>query len=284
MPISLGSRGDRGNMNKQEVRKLRFGIRLLERLLAVPKGKLITCILENRVSIQQVFFDNSNKINVPFEMILSTKIDNFETALNVMRLIAFEHGFEYREEDGLRTWLTYILEELKNDLSEREYNIFYSWQSDLSNSTNRNFIENALKKAIDDSVEELNLPINFDKDTQERSGSPEIARVIFEKIDRSLIFVADISFINTEGAKKLPNPNVLVETGYALSSLGDEHVILIFNDATGQKEDLPFDLKSKRITTYSCSDDRPAESKQEEKKKLVRAIKESIRIICDHRF
>ncbi|EGK61675.1 hypothetical protein HMPREF9081_0459 [Centipeda periodontii DSM 2778] len=271
-------------MNKQEVWKLRFGIRLLERLLAVPKGKLITCILENRVSIQQVFFDNSNKINVPFEMILSTKIDNFETALNVMRLIAFEHGFEYREEDGLRTWLTYILEELKNDLSEREYNIFYSWQSDLSNSTNRNFIENALKKAIDDSVEELNLPISFDKDTQERSGSPEIARVIFEKIDRSLIFVADVSFINTEGAKKLPNPNVLVETGYALSSLGDEHVILIFNDVTGQKEDLPFDLKSKRITTYSCSNDCPAKSKQEEKKKLVTAIKESIRIICDHRF
>lgn len=115
----------------------------------------------------------------------------------------------------------------------------------------------------------MNLPISFDKDTQERSGSPEIARVIFEKIDRSLIFVADVSFINTEGAKKLPNPNVLVETGYALSSLGDEHGILIFNDATGQKEDLPFDLKSKRITTYSCSDDRPAESKQEEKKKRL---------------
>ena len=283
MPISLGSRGDRGNMNKQEVRKLRLGIRLLERLLAVPKGKLITCIFENRVSIQQVFFDY-NKVNPLFETILSANMQNFEEALRTLQRVAFEPSFTDRNEKNLRSWINYILEEFKNCLNVYGYYIFYSWQSDLSNSTNRNFIENALKKAIDDSVEELNLPISFDKDTQERSGSPEIARVIFEKIDRSLIFVADVSFINTEGAKKLPNPNVLVETGYALSSLGDEHVILIFNDATEQKEDLPFDLKSKRITTYSCSDDRPAESKQEEKKKLVRAIKESIRIICDHRF
>ena len=53
-------------MNKQEFRKLRLGIRLLERLLAIPKGKLITCIMENRVSIQQVFFDY-NKVNPLFE-------------------------------------------------------------------------------------------------------------------------------------------------------------------------------------------------------------------------
>ena len=154
-------------MNKQEVRKLRLGIRLLERLLAVPKGKLITCIIENKVSIQQVFFDY-NKVNPLFETILSANMQNFEVALRTLQRAAFEPGFMDRDEQNLRSWLSYISEEFKKCLNVYGYYIFYSWQSDLSNSTNRNFIENALKKAIDDSVEELNLPISFDKDTQER--------------------------------------------------------------------------------------------------------------------
>jgi hypothetical protein len=70
--------------------------------------------------------------------------------------------------------------------------IFYSWQSDLPNSTNRSFIEKALERAAksiqrDDSIE---VEPVIDRDTRNIPGSPDIAVTIFKKIDKSDIFVA----------------------------------------------------------------------------------------------
>ena len=51
--------------------------------------------------------------------------------------------------------------------------VFYSWQSDRPNSTNRTFIEEALKKAIKEVSEGISVqeaerdsPLELDKDTQ----------------------------------------------------------------------------------------------------------------------
>jgi hypothetical protein len=41
--------------------------------------------------------------------------------------------------------------------------------------------------------------------------------------------------------RRTPNPNVLVELGYALKALGDERVIVVVNTAFGKEELLPFD-------------------------------------------
>jgi hypothetical protein len=76
--------------------------------------------------------------------------------------------------------------------------IFYSWQSDSPGSTNRYFIEDALKKAVgaimaDDSVE---VEPVIDRDTQGTPGAVDISKTIFEKIGRSAVFVADVSIIN----------------------------------------------------------------------------------------
>jgi hypothetical protein len=108
--------------------------------------------------------------------------------------------------------------------------IFYSWQSDLPNATNRGFIQRALEDAIkvlhvDDAV--AVEPV-FDRDTQGQSGSPNIAETIFRKIDGATVFVADVSIIGPAGEshRPTPNPNVLVELGYALKTLGGERVIL----------------------------------------------------------
>lgn len=62
--------------------------------------------------------------------------------------------------------------------------LFYSWQSDLPNSTNRGFIQRALedaavKIAADDTV--AVEPV-VDRDTQGVPGSPDIAATIFGKI------------------------------------------------------------------------------------------------------
>lgn len=143
--------------------------------------------------------------------------------------------------------------------------IFYSWQSDLENKTNRGLIEDALNKAAkgireDDSIE---VEPVVDRDTKGKAGSPSIDEVIFEKIAKADAFVADISIINAAQRQLLiagtppvhlrptPNPNVLLELGYAARVLTWNRVILVFNEATGDPEkDLPFDLRQKRRVTY----------------------------------
>lgn len=130
--------------------------------------------------------------------------------------------------------------------------IFYSWQSDLPNNKNRSFIEVCIKKSIENiTSNDINLEIAIDRDTKDSSGTPDIVSTIFSKIDKTSIFIADISFINPNSAeRKTPNPNVLIELGYAAKTIGWENIICIFNTEFGKIEDLPFDLRFRRPLAY----------------------------------
>jgi hypothetical protein len=153
--------------------------------------------------------------------------------------------------------------------------IFYSWQSDLPNRTNREFIESCIKKAISTvyNSDKFGLELNLDRDTKDETGTPDIVNTIFRKIDKCDIFISDISIINSEyNGKKLPNPNVLVELGYAANALGWEKIICIFNTDYGKFEDLPFDLRSRKLITYST--EKVGKSKSE--KLLSKLITDSI--------
>src|SRR5688572_17335170 len=58
--------------------------------------------------------------------------------------------------------------------------------------------------------------------------------------------------------KRTPNPNVLLETGYAAHCMGWDRVILVMNTHKqfGPPEDLPFDLKNRRFPlTYTLGPD-----------------------------
>lgn len=132
-------------------------------------------------------------------------------------------------------------------------NIFYSWQSDLPNSTNRNFILDALEGAAKDvkREEEITIEPVIDRDTAGVAGAPDIGLTILAKIDAAVAFVCDVSLVTADAAgRPSPNPNVLVELGYALRALGLSKIILVMNTAFGRPEKLPFDLRQKRATTY----------------------------------
>ena len=156
--------------------------------------------------------------------------------------------------------------------------VFYSWQSDLPNRTNRSFIQTALEKVADairadDSIE---VEPVVDRDTSGIAGSPDIAKTIFGKIETAAIFVADISLINTaQQGRKSPNPNVLLELGYALHALGDHRVILVFNKAHGNLEDLPFDVRMRRVMTYNMPES--AQERSTERKVLESKLDDAIR-------
>src|SRR3989338_4478371 len=92
------------------------------------------------------------------------------------------------------------------------------------------------------------------KKTAFYSWQSDIANAIFKKIEGADAFVEDISIVMKSRKRISPNPNVLIELGYALKTLGHEKVIMVFNEAYGKKEKLPFDLKYRRLLTYNCHD------------------------------
>ena len=135
--------------------------------------------------------------------------------------------------------------------------VFYSWQADLSNETNRGFIENCLRRAIKELKAEgkLRVDARIDRDTEDMSGSPDIAAAIFEKIESCALFVCDVSIINKGASgRSTPNPNVLIELGFAVKALGWNRVVCILNQSTGEIADLPFDFRHRRVRVYRLND------------------------------
>lgn len=140
----------------------------------------------------------------------------------------------------------------------KEITIFYSWQSDLPSECNQKTIRDILKKAKAriESEHPDSINIKIDEATQDEIGSPNIPQTIIKKISNSDIFIGDVSIINknSDSFRKTPNPNVMFELGFASSRLGWERVILLFNNAFGTLDDLPFDIDRHRITPYNIEE------------------------------
>jgi hypothetical protein len=161
---------------------------------------------------------------------------------------------------------------------EMKFTIFYSWQSDLPNSTNRGFIQKALEDAAKEIRTDDTITVDpvIERDTAGVAGSPDIASTIFEKIDKCNAFVCDVSIINHKSRKnrKTPNPNVLIELGYAVKRLGWNYIIMVLNSNFGRVEHLPFDLKMKRVITYLSKETDP--NKATERKDLQSKLKHAM--------
>ncbi len=170
--------------------------------------------------------------------------------------------------------------------------IFYSWQSDSSKKTNRNFIEDALGRAIRELRQEIDLEealrdedLLLDKDTKGVPGTPPIVDTIFQKISDCTVFVPDLTFVaRTPGNRAVPNPNVLIEYGWALRVHGHGKMVPVMNTAYGDPSTdlLPFDMRHLRNPiTYHLPDDADAETRKRAREILVRTLAEAIRLILE---
>jgi hypothetical protein len=124
--------------------------------------------------------------------------------------------------------------------------VFYSWQSD-DRRTNT-YIKSALDEAVGEIREET---IVIDRDTQGERGAVSIADVIMRKISQSDIFLADISITGSVNERSIVNQNVLFELGYAVGKLDFDNIILVANRDLGPIETLPFDIRNRRIVSFS---------------------------------
>jgi hypothetical protein len=155
--------------------------------------------------------------------------------------------------------------------------IFYSWQSDTANTCNRRFILDALAEAIQPIGNEANLEESprVDEGMRGIAGTPEVATVMFQKIRAAAIFVGDMTLVgNVERPngtnKRTPNPNVLLEMGFAAGKIGWGRIICVMNEHFGPREELPFDVRNRRFPiNYTLSPDANADEKQRIKATLA---------------
>ena len=166
-----------------------------------------------------------------------------------------------------------------------EITIFFSWQSDLSASETRNVIQDSIKDAV--KMLRDTIDIEADRDTKGQYGSPDISQTILAKIDNCDIFIADVTPVCTyektdkDGKTKIklmPNPNVMLELGYASHVVGWDNVICIMNKDYGKIEDMPFDIRNRRLTSYSL---KSGKSKGEVKRLIKSIIQDTVEKIIE---
>lgn len=154
--------------------------------------------------------------------------------------------------------------------------IFWSWQSDIKSKISKDFVKEVIEETLSEIHEELELTERpeIDHDTKGVKGSPAIADTIFEKITEADLFLGDVTPIAENENKKIMNPNVAIELGYAIAMLGDEKIMTIMNSYYGGVGDLPFDLRHKRgPVTYLLSPEASKEDIAKEKNRLRGVLK-----------
>lgn len=157
------------------------------------------------------------------------------------------------------------------------FTIFYSWQSDLPSKKTRRFIRECIDEAIDLAQDSGTIEAEREEATTGTTGSPDIVAALFSKIDNCDLFVADISlcYIYDDKDKKRkkysPNPNVMLELGYAARVLGWHRVICLCNTDFGNE--CPFDIDHNRRIEYSLN----SKNRDLEKSRIAKDIFKNIR-------
>ncbi|MDY4339903.1 hypothetical protein SLW56_08960 [Xanthomonas sp. LF07-6] len=160
--------------------------------------------------------------------------------------------------------------------------VFWSWQSDYDEKNCRYFVRDALQEALKKVGDSMELEPadrpSLDHDTKGARGMVDIKSTILKKIARCSLFVADLTPIGkTAKGKLIPNPNVLIELGWAMHAPGEEFILGVLNKASGcVVDDLPFDIRGRRVVQYDLAPTATSGERKAELMKLVPLLQEVI--------
>ena len=140
-------------------------------------------------------------------------------------------------------------------LKNKEVIVFYSWMTDRPRSENLQYIRKKLSEDCKKLEKEFGLKIKIDTDSRGEDGSRPIEENVMKKINECALFVGDITPIYPRlpwlwWHKPTPNPNVLYELGYAVSSLGWNRCIMVWNSKYGKQAKAPFDIRNHTAVSY----------------------------------
>lgn len=152
---------------------------------------------------------------------------------------------------------------------------FYAWQSDTGQEFNRALIDRALREAAKRITDDhsLGIEVLVDSDTEGVPGIPPVTETILKKIQDCDIFVPDVTFVaSSASGKRIPNPNVMLEFGYALRAITHAAIMPVMNTAFGPPEELPFDMGHLRHPIQYKVD---ATAKDSERRAVRETLRES---------
>jgi hypothetical protein len=163
------------------------------------------------------------------------------------------------------------------------YTVFYAWQSDTDEKYNRNLIRIALDiaaKAISDDPS-VAAQVAIDSDTQGVAGQPHVTDTLLEKIAGCDFFAPDLTFVGrSDAGKRLSNPNVMIEYGYALRAKPFTARMSIMNTEYGPVEDLPFDMGHIRYPLqYQIAPGTPDAQRRTVRARLALEIEAALRLM-----
>ena len=143
---------------------------------------------------------------------------------------------------------------------KKKYTLFYSWQSDEKKS--RQILEKALLLACEELEQKEGIVIEIDHSTLGETGMQSIDQTILRKIDNCDLFLADITPVcnytqqlgnGQTVTKEVPNCNVLLELGYAMSALGVDYLIPVAHNGKWIPQNMPFDINHRTLFIFDSS-------------------------------
>ena len=161
----------------------------------------------------------------------------------------------------------------------KEFVVFYAWQSDRPERFNRYLIRFALNFAAKNISADptVGIRVRIDADTEGVHGHCPVTETILKKIAACDAFVPDLTFVaSAEAGKLIPNPNVMLEYGYALRAKSFSVMISVMNTAYGPAKELPFDMGHLR---FPVRYDLPATAKNAERRTVRKTLTEELETI-----
>lgn len=155
--------------------------------------------------------------------------------------------------------------------------VFFAWQSDFG--TSRNNIQDALSRLEEEAAGwALVAPLIVEQAVEPKDGAVRIDSTLQDKIANADLFVGDITPVYAYDGKLCPNPNVLIEVGFALASLAAPQVVLIERARDGEtipgdgvRGTLPFDIRQVHRIRYTEPKDL--------RRSLVGHVRERLRVL-----
>jgi hypothetical protein len=161
----------------------------------------------------------------------------------------------------------------------KDFVVFYAWQSDRLERLNRHLIRFALNLAAKNISDDLavGVRVRIDADTEGVLGHVPVTETILTKIADCDAFVPDLTFVSvTDSGKLVPNPNVMLEYGYALRARSHSVMIPVMNTAYGPADQLPFDMGHLR---YPIQYQLQATAKNADRRAVRKALTEEFETI-----
>lgn len=119
---------------------------------------------------------------------------------------------------------------------------------------NKHKILDRLKKAVD-KLKTDGFNVVIDEDSRNATREDSIDYIILKKIPNCDFFVGDITPVTKdENGKPIPNPNVMLELGYAAKAIGWARCLLVWNEKYGNLSQAPFDIRNRTIIHYNSED------------------------------